>query len=259
MLTTLARIHSPAFPPQSRLTRPVRLLASGFRFPVSFRPVSLGARPQIAVYRDSQFDRTRAFTRQVHAIHFKKHFRPFQRVDEPHQLQVVSGKTSLDFNWNYAGDLRFLLLVVCLLDPYPIVRRQLPQFIGQNGILSRKAVLVEIADLILGQHDLIGHAAERLHVAGFLGQFGPEFVDLYSPRIRRAHQRREQNRHGHDIGDQHGPNRNFQLAPRAAQIRHYFVLLSFELGTDLRPELRPESADGLGAESGVESEAVSGT
>ena len=55
-----------------------------------------GTRPQITVDRDSQLDRSRAFARQFHAIDHKKHLRPFQRIDEAHQLQVVSGKTSLD-------------------------------------------------------------------------------------------------------------------------------------------------------------------
>jgi hypothetical protein len=71
-----------------------------------------GSRSQITVHGNLQLDRSRAFARQVHAIHRKEKLRSFQRIDEPHQLQVVPGKTAIDFDWNYAGALGVLFLVV---------------------------------------------------------------------------------------------------------------------------------------------------
>src|ERR1700679_4131920 len=84
-----AKTRAPALPAQSRQARPAISTASDFQPPVSC------TRPQITMDRDSQLDRPSAFACQVHAIHFKKHLRSLQRINEAHQLQVISGKTSL--------------------------------------------------------------------------------------------------------------------------------------------------------------------
>jgi hypothetical protein len=113
------------------------------------------------VDRDSQLDRSRAFAGQVHAIDFKKHLRPFQRIDEAHQLQVVSGKTSIDLDRNYAGAFRVLLLVGACWIRMPFSAASFPSSLARSESFGGKAVLVEPANLILGQHDLLVHAAQR--------------------------------------------------------------------------------------------------
>src|SRR5580658_11237687 len=108
-----AKTRAPASPAQSRRALPAISTASDFQLPVSC------TRPQITMDGDSELNRPRAFARQVHAIHFKKHLRSFQRIDEAHQLQVVAGKAALDLNRHYARSFRFLLLVSRLLNVYP--------------------------------------------------------------------------------------------------------------------------------------------
>jgi hypothetical protein len=91
--------------------------------------------------------------------------------------------------------------------------------------------LVKAANLVLREHNLFVHTNQRFYLARFLVQFHPQLVQLQLARIRRTHQRREQNCHRHHVGGQHCSNRDFQLAPRISKVRHYFPLLSAESGT----------------------------
>src|ERR1035438_945227 len=119
--------------------------------------------------RNLELDRSSGLARELDAIDFEEHLRSLKGVDEAHELEVVSRKTSLNFNRDDTGGFRIFLLISGLLHADAVGGSDFSDFIEQVGILGGKAVLIEASNFFFRQHDLLVHAAQRFDSPVFLG------------------------------------------------------------------------------------------
>src|SRR6476646_7294238 len=103
---TSRKTAKPPAPPRQRQATLQQSLSSGFLLLASLR------RPQIRLQLDLQLDLATLLSRKLQVVNNEEDLVAFQRVDETHQGQVVSGDVGLDFDQLQVIDSRVFLRVL---------------------------------------------------------------------------------------------------------------------------------------------------